>query len=544
MTTLHIYARVSTSTQEVDGSSIESQIAMGEEYAHQNGMIARIWNEGGKSSAGDSFVNRPVLAEVLAKIDSGEIEHLYVWNTDRLSRNLETWNVIRMKLLQNDVVLHTPSGRQVLSDFQTNLVLGILKEISHYDNQLRTERFRMGKLNSIRHGGWMGGPAPYGYRVEDGKLVPDEEESKWVRAIYEWYLQGGSIDEIRTRLLESGVTTRRGNAVWSHGAINNVLTNTHFAGFYNYTDKKTDETIRVDCPTVIDPLLVSRVKEKRRRRSYRQKRPGERGSNNVKHTYLLSGLLRCGHCGGTLGGNWRKTQTSYYACNQKTNKFKTKHTDRHVVCSAKRNLRIDKTDEVVWDAVVGVLSGSHLFKESIKTKSLQTAGIGQSAKQTKQLKKRQSKLKGEIKKVTSAIVGHEASALIGSRDQDEVREILKTVEAHRLKLEAEYQQVTQSIEDDSEQRAWVDWVKEFGNLIDKLTSTSLDVADRKRFLQGVVEQITVKEKNLREHELEIEFRLPYVGDDFEWIDPTQKSKGYRVYEGQSSMKLAENLLKK
>ena len=121
---------------------------------------------------------------------------------------------------------------------------------------------------------------------------------------------------------------------------------------------------------------------------------------------------------------------------------------------------------------------------------------------------------------------------------------MKTVEAHRLRLEAEYQQLSQSIEDDSEQRAWVDWVKEFGNLIDKLTSTSLYIADRKRFLQGVVEQITVKEKNLREHELEIEFRLPYVGDDFEWIDPTQKSKGYRVYEGQSSMKLAENLLKK
>ena len=86
MTTLHIYARVSTSTQETDGSSIESQIAAGEEYAQKNGMMPKVWNEGGKSSAGDSFVNRPVLAEVLAKIDSGEIEHLYVWNTDRLSR--------------------------------------------------------------------------------------------------------------------------------------------------------------------------------------------------------------------------------------------------------------------------------------------------------------------------------------------------------------------------------------------------------------------------------------------------------------------------
>ena len=48
----------------------------------------------------------------------------------------------------------------------------------------------------------------------------------------------------------------------------------------------------------------------------------------------------------------------------------TKNTDNHIVCDSKRNIRIDKTDEVVWDAIVDVISKSHIFKESVKTELL------------------------------------------------------------------------------------------------------------------------------------------------------------------------------
>ena len=140
--------------------------------------------------------------------------------------------MIRFKLSKNDVTLHTPTGKQVLSDPQTNLMLGILSEISQYDNQLRTERFRLGKLKRIRQGGWMGGPPPYGYSLDNSKLVPNEEEQKWVKHIFESYKNGDSIDEIRTQLLKNGVVTRRGNPVWSHGSIDKLLTNTHYEGYY------------------------------------------------------------------------------------------------------------------------------------------------------------------------------------------------------------------------------------------------------------------------------------------------------------------------
>ena len=141
-----------------------------------------------------------MLTELLSRVDTGEVKHLYVWNTDRLSRNLNTWGMIRFKLISNEVTLHIPTGEQVLADPATNLMLGIMSEISQYDNQIRTERFRLGKLKRVREGGWMGGPPPFGYKLVDSQLVPNEDEVGWVKFIFEQYRSGSSVDQIRTGL--------------------------------------------------------------------------------------------------------------------------------------------------------------------------------------------------------------------------------------------------------------------------------------------------------------------------------------------------------
>ena len=144
--TLHIYTRVSTTVQEDEGTSLDTQKELGLTRSEKLGFDFKLWNEGGQSSAKDDLANRPVLMELLSEVDEGNVKHIYVWNTDRLSRNLQTWGMIRFKLIKNEVTLHTPTGEQILSDPQTNMLLGILSEISQYDNSLRTERFRLGKI--------------------------------------------------------------------------------------------------------------------------------------------------------------------------------------------------------------------------------------------------------------------------------------------------------------------------------------------------------------------------------------------------------------
>ena len=66
--TLHIYTRVSTSTQEEEGTSLDTQKELGIECAKKLKFKHRVWNEGGQSSAADDLVNRPVLTKLLTKV--------------------------------------------------------------------------------------------------------------------------------------------------------------------------------------------------------------------------------------------------------------------------------------------------------------------------------------------------------------------------------------------------------------------------------------------------------------------------------------------
>ena len=147
----------------------------------------------------------------------------------------------------------------------------------------------------------MGGPPPFGYQLVDSKLVPNEDEVPWVKFIFEKYASDMSVDEIRTELMNNGVITRRGKAVWSHGSIDALLKNSHYGGFYNYRDSKSGESIRVNCPKILDASLMKSAKESRERRSY-GKGDTKRIKNSLKrYTYLLNDLLLCSHCGSRFG---------------------------------------------------------------------------------------------------------------------------------------------------------------------------------------------------------------------------------------------------
>ncbi len=135
--TLHIYTRVSTTSQEEEGTSLETQLEQGIERSTKLGFTHRHWDEGEKSITRDDLSISPVLSNLLNEIDEGNVRHLFVWNTDCLSRNINTWNIIRLKLIQNEVTLHTPTGEQVLSDPTTNLMLGIMSEMSDYEKEKR-----------------------------------------------------------------------------------------------------------------------------------------------------------------------------------------------------------------------------------------------------------------------------------------------------------------------------------------------------------------------------------------------------------------------
>ena len=527
--TLHIYTRVSSATQEEDGTSLETQKELGISCSEKNGFKYKVWNEGAQSSAKDDLTNRPVLTQLLDEITNQNIQHLYVWNTDRLSRNLQTWGMIRLKLIQNEVTLHTPTGEQILSDPQTNMFLGILSEISQYDNAIRTERFRLGKLHKIKQGYWKGGPPPFGYELIDGKLSIHPTEKDAVKEIYEQYANKQSIRNIRNHLQKKGVLTRRGKSNWGDRTLEIILnqdkTGKYYGGNWTFTDKKTDETFHLTCPKILDDELIHKVKVEHQSRT----RNNRVSNSNEKYFYLLKGILKCHCCGLVFSARKSDKQQVYYCPNKERNWRRSE--ERKIVCTNNRYLKIDQTDKLVWNTVIDTLSKSHLYKESFKSDVLHTSeNYQKQSDRLKLLRRKKKKLETELSDISDSIVSLETDRILKKRSPDEIDKIIANLENHKLSLEKEIRDVLFAIEGISQSRKWVNWVNKFSSKLEK--TNDLSDIDKKKYLTNLVSEISVETVDLQTHRLHIKFVTPIVEDDLVWKDPKDKKLGYDLIDGK------------
>lgn len=59
----------------------------------------------------------------------------------------------------------------------------------------------------------------YGYYVQDGELKINEEQTKVVRNIFQWYIEGFSFRQIKLELERQGILTASGGKVWHEKVI-------------------------------------------------------------------------------------------------------------------------------------------------------------------------------------------------------------------------------------------------------------------------------------------------------------------------------------
>ena len=534
MENLHIYLRVSSETQMTDGFGLENQKEVGIKLCEKFGMNPILHNEGSKSSHTDNIEDRPILSQLMMKVEEGEVKNLYVYNNDRLSRNENVWFHIRMKLKNNGVTLYVGDGTKYNLDHPMDeFIFGIMSEVSKYDNSIRTERLRRGKLSKIKSGGWKGGPPPFGYELVDGFLVPHSYEKRWVRKIYEEYSEGKSIYQIKRTLMKNGVKSRRGLLVWSEHSIRKILENTHFEGYYFYTDKKLGETIKVDCPKLLPMTLVKKVRKRLSEQTYK--------SNYTKYETLLRDFLVCGHCGSKYGQRISKSQyKKHYFCRGNSERLRTEDGQSDFICKTNdgrvRSLHIDMTDEFVWSNVVEILERSHLFKELFKKELMsEKKSFGQSQYEIKKIERKIKKNNQTIKDINETMNSTLVDGILDHQSKDNYKSLIKEFEKKKIEVQSEIEELMDLIYQSKRTTKWVDWVEDFRGKIDNLKNSQMTIEEKRKFLEGVVEKIVVKTEDKQTHSLEIQFVSPFVGDKFEWNKKKSPSKGYVVSDGDKNL---------
>ncbi len=533
---LHIYTRVSTVVQADEGMSLDFQAEIGIKRAKDLGFKHLLWNEGGKSSNHEGIDKRPVLSQLYNKILSGEVKHLFVYDQSRLSRNDDVSSAFRVACNRNGVTLYTKDGQYDLSNSTDQFMKKIMDAVAELDNAQRAERSRLGKLARIKQGHWLGGPPPFGYAVEKKRLVINEEEAKWVKQIFTEYANRTPTIDIKVLLDSNGVKPRREGKGWAIGSIQALLRNTHYIGYWEFTDKRSGESVRVDCPRILSSTLWQKVEATKKR--YKERRSIE---NPQKHFYMLTGVIRCGHCGNLMSGETRtKVGKQVYYCPKKLRDWvKTKIADsdkwkRGRVCEMTRSLNLPETDDIVWNAVLDVMSKSVILKEQVKSKTFEQFGKARlDEEQTTAAKLKIKNLQKQVTKLSEALAMVETNRILERVSSEQYPLIKANITDEKIALEAEIEQIQEEIEGVARHKKWVDWVGAFKDQINNQKKFTPE--QKKMFLEGLLTGIDVRLVDPKTHELTINFQLPIVNDSMEYLNKDKKSGSYVVHEGAKSL---------
>lgn len=287
-----VYARKSLEDQsEKDFNSIDAQREAGEAYIQSqkaNGwtLLEKRYDDYGYSGGN---VNRPALQELLRDCEAGLVDVVVIYKIDRLSRSLtdfaelsrrfDKWGVSFVAVTQ-EINTATSAGR---------MMLNILMTFAQYEREVIAERIRDKFAASRRRGIWMGGCVPFGYRVEDRRLVVVPDEADTVRRVFRRYSEIQSPKQVALELNDAGIL-RRGKK-WTMAQIITMLRRWVYAGKVEYKGEVYDG----EHEAIIDDELWNLV------RQYMAGKPPQRSkARGVDGIAPLKGILRCGHCGGAM----------------------------------------------------------------------------------------------------------------------------------------------------------------------------------------------------------------------------------------------------
>ncbi|MCB2048533.1 MAG: recombinase family protein, partial [Novosphingobium sp.] len=318
MTKALLYARYSTAMQ--SAASVEDQFRLLRQRADREGWS--IVGEQADRAISGTVRDRPGLNCAMQAIENGEANILLAEALDRISRDQEDLARIFKRIRFRGARIVTLSEGEVGS-----LHIGMGGTISAVYVEQLAEKTRRGQIGRVEAGRIPGGNS-YGYRPvrklrEDGEPERglreiDEDQADIVRRIFHEYAEGRSPREIAARLNAEGVPSPRGGH-WRASTIighrqrrNGILNNELYRGriLYNRQSFRKDpetrkrvsrpnaesELVTADVPTlrIVDEDLWKRVHD--RVASY-----GDRPSHMARRPKrLMSGLLRCGSCGGTV----------------------------------------------------------------------------------------------------------------------------------------------------------------------------------------------------------------------------------------------------
>ena len=173
-------------------------------------LVRDQYDDGGISGG---TLERPGLKRLLEDIEDGLVDVVVVYKIDRLSRSLADFAKLVEVFDRNGVTFVSVTQSFNTTTSMGRLTLNILLSFAQFEREVTAERIRDKVAASRKKGMWMGGVPPYGYRVENRKLLVDEDTAAHVRWIFTRFIEIGSCTVLASEVGARGLGTPRGNRI-------------------------------------------------------------------------------------------------------------------------------------------------------------------------------------------------------------------------------------------------------------------------------------------------------------------------------------------
>jgi DNA invertase Pin-like site-specific DNA recombinase len=171
-------------------------------YAQSKGLEMdpnHIFVEAGVSGSVE-FRKRPEGSKVFDLLNPGDM--LIIPKIDRGFRNIRDALNTLHDLKQRNVSVHfIDLGGDATTNGMSQILFTILGAFADFERTRISQRISEVKQQQKEAGFFVGGTAPFGYRInEEGRLEPNPEQAKALAAIFRWRDEGFSLRKISDKL--------------------------------------------------------------------------------------------------------------------------------------------------------------------------------------------------------------------------------------------------------------------------------------------------------------------------------------------------------
>jgi DNA invertase Pin-like site-specific DNA recombinase len=343
---------------------------------------------------------------------SGKFDLVIVEALDRLSRDQEDLAGLHKRLSFADVgimAVHDGAADAIQVGIRGLVSTLFLADLKH--------KIRRGMTGVVRDGRHAGGRA-YGYRPipgQPGVMQIDEAEAEIVRRIFAELVAGMLPREIANGLNRDGIQPPRG-AAWNASTIsgsaqrgNGIVRNPLYAGkivwnrVHMVRDPETGKRIsrinnreehrEAEAPqlALVDQVTFEAAKAIVEGRA----KKAQGGEYTRRPKRLLSGLLRCSHCGGGMSAHDRDGDAIRIRCSR---------SKESATCCNNRKYRLDKIERAVIDGLRGQLLHPDLLAEYVRAyREERRDEAAKAVRERSTLERRLADLNGQLERLMQAM---------------------------------------------------------------------------------------------------------------------------------------------